>query len=660
MASQSAFAMYAEVKRQSGNLDESKTTPKKRKRAHSSSQSESEIKTPNSTLKKSISNGSKQETIKSFLTNGEAKKNVVDEDSFVKPSPAKKKTPKKSKQIDTELNGVERNSNDNGEFVQASPAKKKTPKKSNQNGTNLNKFLKTPEAEKLTKNLKKSTPKKSPGSKKQKSDLNSSFKGEKKQRKSEKLNSSIPLLEPVRPLYEEENTNTVNPFEESSTLFAWLIESMSVEEFLKKTWEKAPLHIKRNNKNFYKMLISTPMIDDILRKFNIFFTKNIDITSYSNGQRETHNPPGRALPSVVWDYYSNGCSVRLLNPQTFIPNLQSLNAGLQEYFGCFVGANSYLTPPDSQGFAPHYDDIEAFILQIEGKKRWRLYNPRNSAEHLPRYSSKNFDQNEIGEPILDVIVEAGDLLYFPRGTIHQGETVSDCHSLHLTLSCYQKNSWADYLEKLVPEALEKSIKSNSEFRKGLPIDYLHEIGNVHSDNDSEFRKKFIENAKKLMHKMIDSIDVDKAADQMAKGHIHDFLPPMLAPVELECSVLQDGERMIAQGAVINRVEIEPDTKIRLSRAHCVRLVKEEDDTWKVYYSTDNSNEYHEYEVQFLEVDESVVPAVEEIIKNYPDFVKVDDLPIEGEDNRVKKNIFYSVFLNLNIDKLNLNFDGFFF
>lgn len=31
----------------------------------------------------------------------------------------------------------------------------------------------------------------------------------------------------------------------------------------------------------------------------------------------------------------------------------------------------------------------------------------------------NFSEDEIGEPMLDVILEAGDLLYFPRGLIHQ-------------------------------------------------------------------------------------------------------------------------------------------------------------------------------------------------------------------------------------------------
>lgn len=47
----------------------------------------------------------------------------------------------------------------------------------------------------------------------------------------------------------------------------------------------------------------------------------------------------------------------------------------------------YLTPPDSQGFAPHYDDIEAFVLQLEGKKHWRLYNPLSDREILPQFSS---------------------------------------------------------------------------------------------------------------------------------------------------------------------------------------------------------------------------------------------------------------------------------
>lgn len=86
-------------------------------------------------------------------------------------------------------------------------------------------------------------------------------------------------------------------------------------------------------------------------------------------------PVGRAVPSKLWDYYNDGCSIRVLNPQTYDENIHSIISNLQEYFGTMVGTNVYLTPPNSQGFAPHYDDIEAFIIQLEGSKYWKLYKP---------------------------------------------------------------------------------------------------------------------------------------------------------------------------------------------------------------------------------------------------------------------------------------------
>ena len=61
-----------------------------------------------------------------------------------------------------------------------------------------------------------------------------------------------------------------------------------------------------------------------------------------------------------------------------------------------MGANVYLTPPGTQGFAPHYDDIEAFLIQLEGKKHWRLYAPREPHEALPQHSSPNFSQDDLG------------------------------------------------------------------------------------------------------------------------------------------------------------------------------------------------------------------------------------------------------------------------
>ena len=38
---------------------------------------------------------------------------------------------------------------------------------------------------------------------------------------------------------------------------------------------------------------------------------------------------------------------------------------LQGYFGSMVGANVYLTPPGTQGFAPHWDDVEVILSHLD-------------------------------------------------------------------------------------------------------------------------------------------------------------------------------------------------------------------------------------------------------------------------------------------------------
>ena len=40
------------------------------------------------------------------------------------------------------------------------------------------------------------------------------------------------------------------------------------------------------------------------------YSVNIDITSYDNGERFTHNPEGQAVPQVVWDYFQVICRHR--------------------------------------------------------------------------------------------------------------------------------------------------------------------------------------------------------------------------------------------------------------------------------------------------------------------------------------------------------------
>ncbi|TNM94777.1 hypothetical protein fugu_017536 [Takifugu bimaculatus] len=424
-----------------------------------------------------------------------------------------------------------------------------------------------------------------------------------------------------------------NSRERASKLFQWLISPIPAETFFRETWEKKPILVQRKNPDYYKGLFSTAEFDRILRGEDVQYGVNLDVTSYTNGTRETHNPPGRALPYTVWGFYKSGCSLRLLNPQAFSATVWNVLSILQENFGSMAGANIYLTPPGTQGFAPHYDDIEAFVVQLEGKKHWRVYKPRVDDEILPVLSSPNFDEVEIGEPILEVVLEAGDLLYFPRGFIHQGDCLPDAHSLHITISSYQKNSWGDLLQRMLPAALEIAMEEDVEFRRGLPLDYLTYMGVQNSDLDDPRRPKFLSQIETLMKKLASYCPVDAAVDQKARDFLHDCLPPMLTTAEQASSVKGARTRWECDQVMDDSSDISTRTRIRLLRAGCARLCSD-GEAVHLYYTTDNSRVYHQEELKSFEVNTELTDAVEFLIHSYPKFVTVGSLPCTSTAQRI--------------------------
>ena len=91
--------------------------------------------------------------------------------------------------------------------------------------------------------------------------------------------------------------------------------------------------------------------------------------------------------------------------------------------------------------ATDHDDVELFVCQTQGSKRWRLYEPLDGFR-LPSRPSGDLPEDVIGEPLMDVVLEEGDVLYMPRGTIHQA-VAQDRGSTHLTISTYQRWTWGD-------------------------------------------------------------------------------------------------------------------------------------------------------------------------------------------------------------------------
>ena len=62
-------------------------------------------------------------------------------------------------------------------------------------------------------------------------------------------------------------------------------------------------------------------------------------------------------------FVERGYSIRLVHPQQWHAPLFELCSCAQEFFGNVVTCSSYLTPANTQGFGPHYDDAEIFLVQ---------------------------------------------------------------------------------------------------------------------------------------------------------------------------------------------------------------------------------------------------------------------------------------------------------
>ncbi|KAJ1481442.1 hypothetical protein T484DRAFT_1899432, partial [Baffinella frigidus] len=308
-------------------------------------------------------------------------------------------------------------------------------------------------------------------------------------------------------------------------LFALLIAPITIDEFYRDYHEKKPLLVKRGNPKYYDNWLKMAGVKKLVAA-GLEWNSELDATSYKDGARTTLNGTGVAEEESVWDKYNTGCSVRLLRPQRRMDGMAKLLSLLEGHWGSGAGANVYLTPADHQGFAPHWDDIEAFILQTEGAKHWQVYAPRNKDEEMPRYSSGNLEQGETGKPVLEADVEAGDLLYFPRGYIHQARSAKGTHSLHVTVSYGYRNAWYDYLKIALNQALETAVREDVTLRRGLPHDFFDVMGApfVGEGGKKEARRKEITaTANRLMATVSGRLDLDEAADERARQFLRERL-----------------------------------------------------------------------------------------------------------------------------------------
>ncbi|WP_324192955.1 cupin domain-containing protein [Nocardia transvalensis] len=166
---------------------------------------------------------------------------------------------------------------------------------------------------------------------------------------------------------------------------------------------------------------------------------------------------------AVYRYYSMGYSVVVNRIHRKSSPVAQLCGALEAALHHRVGANLYFTPRGRQGFLPHVDTHDVFILQLTGSKDWRV---ASAQYELPLPSDKPRPPEKLSG-CHEYSLKRGDLLYIPRGFPHEATTTAASSSLHLTIGIHVF-TWADFLEAAIGVLATEQVG----LRRALPIGFI--------------------------------------------------------------------------------------------------------------------------------------------------------------------------------------------
>ena len=174
-----------------------------------------------------------------------------------------------------------------------------------------------------------------------------------------------------------------------------------------------------------------------------------------------------AAPNQVIGGYRGGATVVLQGLHLTDPALARFANNLALELDQPVQINAYLSPASARGLDVHFDYHDVFVIQLEGTKRWRVWAPtERSREPISgKHAVPRPTLDELDEPLLDLVLDAGDVLYLPRGHPHVAET-TDQASAHLTIGVLAI-TW----HRVVRRAVDDEIAAGR-LRSSIPLSTL--------------------------------------------------------------------------------------------------------------------------------------------------------------------------------------------
>lgn len=150
-----------------------------------------------------------------------------------------------------------------------------------------------------------------------------------------------------------------------------------------------------------------------------------------------------------------------------------------------VQVNLYAGWREQQGFNRHCDTHDVIVLQVYGKKYWRVYE---GGRLHPLKDDIAPNKQAPDKVVWEGMLEDGDALYIPRGWWHEASGIGEV-TLHLTFGIHQRTGVN------VVHWLADQLRASEEFRAPLPRFAPRE----------ERKQRFAELRRQLLEKLDDEM-----------------------------------------------------------------------------------------------------------------------------------------------------------
>ncbi|MGY1835441.1 cupin domain-containing protein [Blastococcus sp. SYSU DS0510] len=253
---------------------------------------------------------------------------------------------------------------------------------------------------------------------------------------------------------------------------------MAPERFAREHWARHPLLTRAEDTgNSFTDLLDLPAVDELLSRRGLrtpFLRIAKDGAVVDPKRFTTSGGAGAEIADqvssdAVLRLFADGSTVVLQGLHRLWPPLIAFADQLAADLGHPTQVNAYITPPSSQGFSPHYDVHDVFVLQVAGEKHWTIHEPvLPDPLRTQPWSDRAAEVAAAAEraPVIDAVLRPGDALYLPRGFLHSAKALGEI-SAHLTVGIHSVTRWA--AAESVLDLVRELAAEDRALRTSLPL-----------------------------------------------------------------------------------------------------------------------------------------------------------------------------------------------